>query len=559
MSVVAAEGGRPRGLGWLLLITLGILACFVNKAFTIDDPLFLWLGEHLQSDPIDFYGYDVLWTGQWEPMHNVTQNPPLTGYVIAVASALFGMSEVALHSVFLIAAGLAAWGIFALGVRFTSSPLRAGLIAVLSPVFLISSTNVMSDTMMLAFYCWALVFWLRGIDEERTRDLFVAGLLAGLGIVTKYFAVSLVPLFVAYALLKRRSLRTWPWGLLPALAIAAAYEIAANVLYGHGLLLGAAGYATSFREEEGVKLLQQGGVGLVFAGGCVVAPLAFAPRLWSWKWTVPALVAALVATLTFRTWFPWVGVPIETSSPMTVGVAAQVIAFATAGALLLALAVEELRGGRDPDAWLLFLWTLGTFVFAAFVNWVNNGRSNLPLAPVAAFLVMRRLERRQTGGTLPFALCLAPAALISLAAAYADYAWANGVRRNAIEIAETYVPRAPSVKFLGTWGFQYYLQRAGATGVDGTDETFRPGDLLVIPNNNNKIDLQGVGEPYAELLARRIEPDRFPLWTMSWENHAGFYASNYGPLPYGFGRATSDFYELWRVKRGFRVFETDDE
>ena len=66
-------------------------------AFTIDDPLFLWLGRHVQQHPLDFFGFDVLWTGRWEPMHAVTKNPPLTGYYIALAASLLGWSETALH------------------------------------------------------------------------------------------------------------------------------------------------------------------------------------------------------------------------------------------------------------------------------------------------------------------------------------------------------------------------------------------------------------------------------------------------------------------------------
>jgi len=47
------------------------------------------------------------------------------------------------------------------------------LAAVLTPVFLVSSTNVMCDTMMLCFWVWAIVYWRRGL--ERPGWLLVAG------------------------------------------------------------------------------------------------------------------------------------------------------------------------------------------------------------------------------------------------------------------------------------------------------------------------------------------------------------------------------------------------
>jgi len=542
-------------------LTVAVLVCFVTKGFTVDDPLFVWLGQQIHADPIDFFGFDVLWTGKWEPMHEVTKNPPLTGYYIAAVAALFGWSEVALHLAFLVPAAAAAAGIHALARRLTSDPFAAGLLAVFSPVFLVSSTNVMSDTMMLAFFCWALVLWLRGVDEGRRRDLLLASVLAGIALLTKYFAVALLPLFAAYALAKRRSLAGWPVCLLPALAIATGYELVAHALYGHGLLLYAADYATSFRGEEEVGVLQQAFVGLVFAGGCFIAPLFFAPGLWSWKTLVPVAAALLVGAATADAWFPTVGVPLETSIPMTFGAALQVVVFAASGIFLLALAAAELKRARGPDEWLLFLWVFGTFAFAALVNWVNNGRSNLPLAPVGAILVVRRLSLQGGQGgrsRLAFALAFVPTAFVAWAATYADYSWANRVREDARELAEAYVPRAPAVRFLGTWGFQYYMEEGGAHSVDGAGEIFQPGELLIVPNNNNKIDLQGVGEPYAEFLARRVDTNPFWMWTMSWENRAGFYASNYGPLPYAIGSVRSDVYEIWRVKQGFQVHALDD-
>ena len=40
-----------------------------------------------------------------------------------------------------------------------------------------------------------------------------------------------------------------------------------------------------------------------------------------------------------------------------------------------------------------FLWVIGTFLFAAFLNWTVNARSLLPLTPAVAILMTRRLEQ----------------------------------------------------------------------------------------------------------------------------------------------------------------------
>ena len=70
----------------MLALTIATLALFAGKAFTIDDPLFLWLGRHVQEHPLDPYGFEVNWYGNTLSMHEVTKNPPLVGYYVAAAT-----------------------------------------------------------------------------------------------------------------------------------------------------------------------------------------------------------------------------------------------------------------------------------------------------------------------------------------------------------------------------------------------------------------------------------------------------------------------------------------
>jgi len=87
---------------WLALATAAALAPFLNKAFHIDDPLFLWMAEQITRHPLDPYGFTVNWAGPPQPMWVAMQNPPLCSYFIAAVSALFGSNEIALH--------LSCWG-----------------------------------------------------------------------------------------------------------------------------------------------------------------------------------------------------------------------------------------------------------------------------------------------------------------------------------------------------------------------------------------------------------------------------------------------------------------
>src|SRR6516162_9584939 len=107
----------------MLLLCLACAACllpFVNKPFHIDDPLFLWAAQHIQKDPVNFYDFKATWYWSEMPMVEITKNPPLASYYIALAACLFGWSEVALHFAFLLPAIGVVLGTYMLAQRFGS-------------------------------------------------------------------------------------------------------------------------------------------------------------------------------------------------------------------------------------------------------------------------------------------------------------------------------------------------------------------------------------------------------------------------------------------------------
>ena len=70
----------------LILITILLLLPFSNKAFHMDDPLFLSVAKQILKNPFDFYGFNYNWYGASQPMYFITQNPPLTSYYIAIVA-----------------------------------------------------------------------------------------------------------------------------------------------------------------------------------------------------------------------------------------------------------------------------------------------------------------------------------------------------------------------------------------------------------------------------------------------------------------------------------------
>jgi hypothetical protein len=521
-----------------VLVCVLCLLPFVGKAFAIDDPLFLWAARHIHQHPTDPYGFDVNWYVASQPMSEVTKNPPLACYYLALAGALFGWSEVALHLAFLLPAAGVAWGTYRVAERLTCRPLLATLAAILTPVFLVSSTTVMCDTMMLCFWVWAIVCWQRGL--ERPAWLAVAGVLIALSALTKYFGVSLIPLLLAYTLAARKPFRPNLLAMLIPVVVLIAYQVLTQRMYGRGLLTDAAGFSVGARSSFG-EVLWAPLIGLAFTGGCVASVLFFLPLLWPWR-TLLAGIALASLLLTPALILGRLGPhPVRGEQGWDWLFLLQAWVLVLGGLWVVALIAADLRQKRDADAWLLFLWAAGTLAFGVAVNWVINARSLLALAPAAGILLARRLDRLY--GSAPAwswreAWPLVPAAALALVVTAADGRQANADRDGARAAGAACAGQSGTVWFQGHWGFQLYMQEQGARPTEAGPSRFQPGDFIVLPGNNYGVffdPFHPESDPTREVLW--IEQPLFPgLITMDRDHGAaGFYSHIHGPLPFVFG------------------------
>jgi 4-amino-4-deoxy-L-arabinose transferase-like glycosyltransferase len=264
------------------VVTVLCLSLFVNKAFHLDDPLFIWTAKQINSHPADFYGFDLNWYGYVSRMSEVSQNPPLSCYYIAIVGAIFGYSEVVLHIAFLLPAAAVAIGTFFLAKRFCANPALAVFVGVLTPGFLVSSTNIMCDTMMLAFWVWAIYYWLTGIEQNKKKNLFLSAILITLSALTKYFAISLLPLLFVYTIFKKRGIGIWVLFFVIPILILAGYQWYTFAMYGRGLISNAAQYAIRVNPSIGLGWFARAtSTGIYFTGGCIISVLFFLPFLKS--------------------------------------------------------------------------------------------------------------------------------------------------------------------------------------------------------------------------------------------------------------------------------------
>ena len=388
----------------------------------------------------------------------------------------------------------------------------AALAMLFTPVFLVSSLTVMCDVLMLAFWVWAAVLWVEGLERDDFGRLAVSGLLIAFAALTKYYGACLVPLLGAYGLLCKRRPGRWMVYLLIPLATLYAYQVATLALYGHNLLLHAMKFTSFMKGDSGYSRATAAVTALTFTGGCVAVAAFLAPLLWRRR---PLLVVGGAAVLIAAIMMFYHAIEKNSgASPWTspVFVEFQVAVWAVAGIGVLALAVADLLHGRDAGSWLLVLWVLGTFSFTAFFNWTVNGRSILPMAPAVGILIARRLEKNFPAGHKVWSqgvvIGLAAGAALSLLVARSDFLLARAVRESARETCSAWRAGGRTLWFQGHWGFQYYMEKSGAMAIDLANPSLKIGDTFVVPANNveSRSAQTGHGDVAEDLVRSRPAP-----------------------------------------------------
>jgi hypothetical protein len=232
----------------------------------------------------------------------------------------------------------------------------------------------------------------------------------------------------------------------------------------------------------------------------------------------------------------------------------QLSLFIAGGISLLALVFSDFRKRRDADSAFLALWVLGTFAFAAFVNWTVNARSLLPLIPAAAILLARRVDSL---GVPPLKVIapLAATGLISIWVTWADASLANSARLAAQYVRDHAGADPANASFEGHWGFQYYMQRLGFHPVDFASYRVNSGQVIVIPENN--CNMESMPPEFVESQSSFSFDSNTGVTTTSSSMGAGFYADVFGPLPFAFGRVPAERYTVVRL-RGSGLLDPDE-
>jgi 4-amino-4-deoxy-L-arabinose transferase-like glycosyltransferase len=541
---------RSRSYALLFLFTLAALIPFCAKPFNIDDPLFLWSARQIVHHPLDPYGFQVNWYRTSLPMWQETKNPPLGCYYAAAAAWVAGWSEVGLHLAFLAPALAVVLGTYRLALRFTRFPFLAAIATLLTPGFLMASTSIMCDVLMLAFWVWAAILWFEGLESSRSSYLLGSAFLIALSAMTKYFGIMLVPLLALYSYQKTRRWGPWIWYLFGPVLAMGGFELWSKLHYGHGLVSAASSFSRTIRRHRHSPLIAQLLVGLSFVGGCTVPVLAWLFLSWPPRRVLIAITFAVPGALALCS--HWLALDANSALPdfsqHYASIAIQLTLSILGGIALLALPFSHFGNKWDADHLVLTLWLVGTFLFAAFLNWITSARSVLPLIPAAAILLACRIERAcQVSGRVPWtklAFGLATAAIVTFWVAAADADLARSARK-AADMVRDRTGNQATVWFSGHSGFQYYMQQNGAKPIDlDAVPQFRAGDFVVIPDPNRSIF--GVRKDLVASQQTIEVQANVGLSTLLPEQGADSYAGG-GPLPFVIGQAPPQSYEILRL------------
>ena len=539
---------------FLIIATVLILTPFLTKPVHMDDPVFIWVAQYISTNPWDFFGFDVNWYGHVVSVAEINKNPPLTSYFMALFATLLGWSELALHIAFIIPAIALILGTYRLAQLFGANPLGAALSMLCCPVVLISTTTLMVDIFMLSLWIWAVVYWVDGINKQHIYSLLYSACLITLAALTKYIAISLLPLLFVYSLIAEKKLTKNTAALLIPVFLLSLFFWYMQAKYGQNFLSNIFGFSVDAKTDVSKSITDSLIVGMIFIGGCLLFPLFYIQHLFNKTELLWLFGLFCILLLTFFVAGEAGYTSLRNPEGIRYGLLIQWPVFFALGVCILYLLYREMRKNNQPLSWLLFFWIAGILFFALFLNWSTNGRSILTITPVVTILMWRQLSMNESfklNNKITMFLPLIPAFLVAITVTWADYRLARSAQEAAIYSVNNHANVENTLWFQGSWGFQYYMQQYGAKRIAVNKDTLVPGDILVMPNNNS--NTFPVPRDRFELV--EIKKFAMPSFVsvMSPKSGAGFYTSIFGSSPYVLGKGYPEVYYILKVVESWKV------
>ena len=374
---------------WVLLalIVLAGILPFADRAFYMDEHIFLQLARSAQADWMFPSDTPLLFFGTRQADFASHTHPPVGEYYLAVIDLIVGdFSEAPFRLLFAIFPIMAAIGFHGLARRYTKSPLTVTLLFAFSPAFFVMSQTIMMDLPMIAFLLVGTMLYFDHVDGKPNR-LAPAALCFILAVGTGYTALVPLGCLFLWALHRRRD--TLELVALGAAPIALIFWLAAmTVHFGRFPLTDTVRFVTSQTRSSFENLTAT----FSFLGGVGVFPFSFllVTRLERREWYRLVPAAFVVATamtlpmewtsLAYRSWFIFLS--------------------ASGLSMLGAGVVCTFRENGEPrhERVFLLLWSLAVLVFFVLIGDMINARYVLLALPALYLVLFRDVTPARAGG-----------------------------------------------------------------------------------------------------------------------------------------------------------------
>jgi 4-amino-4-deoxy-L-arabinose transferase-like glycosyltransferase len=526
-----------------ILLAVAVLLPFRDKAFTIDDTVFMSEAEHALTDPWHPTAFEIAWSEVLRPVRlsTVMASGPVIAWLL-VPSALAGGAEWLAHLVPLLLMVLAILATVSLGFRLGLGrrwAAASGLLLASTPAALGMAGTAMPDVPAMAFGIVGLeriVAWKRNrrLDQAVFASVFLA-----LAALTRSHAILLLgigSLFLLDGFPERSRWRRTPLVLWLPIVATPLLTLAIMLLTrdpapGSSSPAGAIGFFSSFGRLPCNLLAFP--IHWVLALPLALPWLALRPAAIARRWRL--MIRSGVVALVLIGLSGWIGGFWIFTVPF----------LAALGTAVLWDILADCWTRRDAVQLALCLWILIPLSIVPYSHLPS--KYLLVSAPAAVLLVARAMSfGRAVVAYSALGLAAVLGTTLGIAILRTDTAFAGLARRAAAELIAPQVAAGKQVWFAGHWGFQWYAQKAGARAVTLAPPRPTAGDLLVssLRAKGQAIDRY----PYRTRLASLAE-DTPGGRIMCDELGAGFFANGSGYLPWVWGTVPLDELVLWRIDR----------
>jgi hypothetical protein len=495
----------------LLLLALACTLLNAVKPLTIDDTAYHGFAAQVANRPLDPYGFAAYWW--WQPMvANEVLAPPLFFYWWSIPLCLFGENVFLAKMCLLPFVALLAYALYALAHRFArGAELPVVALTLFSPTVL-PSVNMMLDVPALALGLAALAMFCRACDRDSFVLAALAGLIAGLGMETKYTAFLAPAAMLLYAAWLGR-LRLWPAAAVVAAQLFLSWEFLMAILYGesHFMLHARANAGRGLHWSLLMPLLTN--LGSVGWAGALLALAGLGVRRWGLAAAAAAGLLAYVAVACLGGELQ-LTVNLFGHAEKPVMVPFEHLVFGTLGVVGLLLGGAALwQLFRVPAAltrrpvlfisrparvnWFLLSWLLLEIVGYLALTPFPAVRRIMGVVVVTTLLVGRlaALRSRSAAARRTLYGVAAYGAVLGLLVYGVDLVEARA-EKGAVEEAARCIREqddGATIWYVGHWGFQYYAERQDMRAISAYPAPDDPipipprsvlqkGDWVVIPN-----------------------------------------------------------------------------